>query len=55
MYFVSMWYSKAVVLVKYYGLNIDFFFSIFANLLRERFRKGYGQVIERRHSMLRQT
>ena len=52
MHFVSMRYSKAVVLVKDYSLDVNILLSIFANLLRKRFRKGYWQMIERRHRML---
>jgi hypothetical protein len=31
--FVSMWYSKAIVLVEHYSSNINVLFSIFACLL----------------------
>lgn len=44
--FVSMWYSKAIVLIKHYSSNINVLFSIFARLLWERLRQWYRQMIE---------
>lgn len=53
MHFISVWYSKTIVFVEHYRLDLDFFLSISANLSRKRFRKGDWEVIERRHCMLR--
>lgn len=38
MHLISMWYSEAVILVKDYSLDVNFFLSILANFLRKRFR-----------------
>jgi hypothetical protein len=44
--FVSMRYSKAIVLIEHYSSNINVLFSIFACLLWERLRQWYRQMIE---------
>ena len=46
MNFVSMRYSKAIVLIEHYSSNINVLFSIFARLLWERLRQWYWQMIE---------
>jgi hypothetical protein len=52
---IGVWYSKAVVFVEHYRLDVRLFPTLRTILSWKCFRQRYRKVIEGRHCVLRQT